>query len=407
MSLHDHKIARAQILAGAVTDVGKVRSHNEDAYWLDPERGIFVVCDGMGGHAAGEVASGIAVSVVRQNWTSPRVEDLSKAWLATGTLKARRALLAAVRDGANKAHDAIVAEATADPSKEGMGTTLVGVVVVGSDAIVTHAGDSRAYLVRGKISMQLTEDHTLVARLAASGVDIDMAGDIARFRSMLTNALGIGDEGKAQTFMVPLVDGDRLLLCSDGVSEYVDEAEVGEVLTGQPSPMRAAQRMVELALDRGGHDNATAVVLRVIEAGTSPRAQSDIEHEQEVAARCPLFARLTPQRRLRLLHISVGRDLAAGEFLPPVALGGRVAWVIIEGEVEAGGRARGPGSLVYAESLIPDRAPVGRERYQTARTDVQALVIRCDDFTELCNEDAELAEILYSSLADTLTAGEG
>ncbi len=400
-------VGRAQILAGAVTDIGKVRAHNEDAYWLDTDRGIFVVCDGMGGHAAGEVASGIAVSVVRQSWTSPRVEDLSKAWLATGTLKARRALLTAVREGANAAHDAILREAEADSAKDGMGTTLVGVVVVGCDAIVTHAGDSRAYLVRGKIAMQLTEDHTLVARLAASGVDVDLTGDIARYRSMLTNALGIGDEGKAQTFMVPLVDGDRLLLCSDGVSEYVEEAEVGTVLTGQPSPMRAAQRLVELALDRGGHDNATAVVLRVIEAGTSPRAQEDIEHEQAVAARCPLFVRLTPQRLLRALHISVGRDLAAGELLPPVALGGRVAWVLIEGEVEGNGRVRGPGSLIYAESLIPDRAPVGRDRYHVARTDVHALVIRCDDFTELCNEDAEVAEILYSSLADALTNGEG
>ncbi|MEZ4367172.1 MAG: protein phosphatase 2C domain-containing protein, partial [Kofleriaceae bacterium] len=373
----------------------------------DPDRGIFVVCDGMGGHAAGEVASRIAVETVRKIWCGPQVEDLSKAWIATGTARARRALLAAVRAGANAAHDAIVKEAEADRSKHGMGTTLVGVLIVGSDAVVTHAGDSRAYLVRGRIPMQLTEDHTLVARLQASGVDMEMTPDIARFRSMLTNALGIGDEGKAQTFMAPLIDGDRLLLCSDGISEYVDEEEVGQVLTQQPSPTRAAQRLVELALERGGHDNATAVVLRVLEAGVSPRAQEDIDHEREVALRCPLFKRLTPQRLLRALHITLGRDLASGELLPSVALGSRVAWIIIDGEVEWQGQVRGPGGLIYAESLIPDRAPIERERFWQARTEVHALLVRGDDFTELCNDDAEVAEILYSSLADALTAGLG
>jgi len=90
---------RASIVSAAVTHVGNVREHNEDAFWTDPDRGIFVVCDGMGGHAAGEVASGIAVKVARQHWTGPQVEDLSKAWLATGTARARRALLAARERG--------------------------------------------------------------------------------------------------------------------------------------------------------------------------------------------------------------------------------------------------------------------------------------------------------------------
>ena len=119
------------------------------------------------------------------------------------------------------AHDAILAEAERDRGKSGMGTTLVGAMVVGSELVFAHAGDSRAYIVRDGIAMQLTEDHTLLARLLAAGIDVDVSGDGARFRSMLTNALGIGQECKVSTFVVPLADGDRFLLCSDGITEYV------------------------------------------------------------------------------------------------------------------------------------------------------------------------------------------
>src|SRR5690606_15765997 len=110
------------------------------------------------------------------------------------------------------------------------GTTVVAGMVIGSEVVFAHAGDSRAYLVRDGIAMQLTEDHTLLQRLLAAGIDVDVSGDGARFRSMLTNALGIGEECKVSTFVVPIADGDRFMLCSDGISEYVPEAEVGEVL---------------------------------------------------------------------------------------------------------------------------------------------------------------------------------
>jgi serine/threonine protein phosphatase PrpC len=393
---------RASIIAAAVSHVGNVREHNEDAHFVDASSGVFVVCDGMGGHAAGEVASSLAVKVVREHWTGKGVERAAQAWADTGTAEARRALLTALRDGAFAAHHAIVDEARVHEDRRGMGTTFVGTMIVGNDAAFAHAGDSRAYLVRDGIAVQLTEDHTLLARLQAAGIDVDVNGDGARFKTMLTNALGIGEAPKASTFIVPLIDGDRMLLCSDGVSEYVSEQEVGELLTTSASPALAAQSLVDLALERGGHDNATAVVLRVLEVGSASRPADRLRRDQETLAICPLFVRMSSQQILRALRIAVERDLPASEKVPAHTLGDRVAWILLEGEVERDGELRGPGSLLYLESLVAMRPPVDREQLYSARTDLRALAIRCDDFQEFCAEDSESAELLLEGMAAVL-----
>ena len=397
---------RASIVGAAATHVGNVREHNEDAHFLDLDLGLFMVCDGMGGHAAGEVASAIAIQAIRQEWASTTLRTVTDYWLERGTPEAKRQLLEVIRAGVIAAHAAILAEAERDEAKSGMGTTLVGAIVVGGDLVFAHAGDSRAYLVRDGISMQLTEDHTLLARLLAAGIDVDVSGEGARFRSMLTNALGIGDEVKVSSFIVPLADGDRFLLCSDGISEYVPENEVGEVLTKQSTPARAAQRLIELALDRGGGDNATAVVVRVLEAGETPHPVEQRKKDDAAIASCALWGpRMTPQRRLRALRIAIPRDHSAGAKLPARALGDRVAWIIVEGELVQDGAPLGPGALVYPESLVNvGEAPpeTARDAFAITRSDVRALAIRADDFRELCEDDGELGEALLEGLAQVM-----
>jgi serine/threonine protein phosphatase PrpC len=397
---------RASIVGAAATHVGKVRDHNEDAHFVDLDLGVFLVCDGMGGHAAGEVASALAIQAIRQEWASDALRAVAEYWLERGTPEAKKQLLEVVRAGVVAAHDAILAEAARDESKSGMGTTLVGAIVVGGELVFAHAGDSRAYLVRDGISMQLTEDHTLLARLLSAGIDVDVSGEGARFRSMLTNALGIGEECKVSSFIVPLADGDRFLLCSDGISEYVPENEVGDVLSKQPSPARAAQRLIDLALERGGGDNATAVVVRVLEAGETPLPAEQRKKDDAAIASCALWsARITPQRRLRALRIAIPRDHQAGAKLPARALGDRVAWIIVEGELVQDGMSLGPGALVYPESLVnlgESAAPVSRDAIAVTRGEVRALAIRADDFRELCDEDGELGEALLESLAQVI-----
>ncbi len=398
---------RASIVGAAATHVGKVREHNEDAHFFDADTGLFLVCDGMGGHAAGEVASSIAIQTIRERWSSGDVQSAIDAWVAAGTPEAKKAMLAVVRAGALAAHDAILAEAAADEAKSGMGTTLVGAMIVGNELVFAHAGDSRAYIVRDNIAMQLTEDHTLLSRLLAAGIDVDVSGEGARFRSMLTNALGIGQECKIATFVVPLADGDRFLLCSDGISEYVPEPEVGTVLTSSPSPARAAQKLIELALERGGGDNATAVVIRVLEAGETPQPVELRRKDDAAIQSCGLWENVSPQQRLRALRIAIPREVAASERLPAHMLGERVAWIIIEGTLEKDGKRLGPGALVYPGSLLKDTPAPDRDALAIARSDVRGLLLRADDFFELCDDDPELGEVLHEALGKLVSRRGG
>jgi serine/threonine protein phosphatase PrpC len=399
---------RASIVGAAATHVGKVREHNEDSHYFDVDAGVFVVCDGMGGHAAGEVASALAIRTIRSRWASDETIRTASIWLDRGTPEARKQLLAIVRAGVTAAHEAILAEAVRDDSKTGMGTTLIGAIIVGNEAVFAHAGDSRAYLVRDGIAMQLTEDQTLLARLLAAGIEVDVSGEGSRFRSMLTNALGIGQECKVATFVVPLADGDRFLLCSDGISEYVPESEVGTVLTTQPSPARAAQKLIELALERGGGDNATALVVRVLEAGDSPQPAELRKRDDAAIEACPLWGgRVSRAQRLRALRIALWRDFPIGERIPAHTLGDRVAWILVEGELERDGITLEPGAFVYPESLVPDSQAPDRDSLAVATTDVRALAIRADDFRELCDDDAELGEALLEALAPLVARRSG
>jgi PPM family protein phosphatase len=394
----------SSIVAAAVTDVGKVREHNEDCHFFDAEAGVFVVCDGMGGHAAGEVASALAVKEVRARWLSDSVENIISIWQNKPSPESRLAVMGALQSAVSAAHDAIVREAQRDVAKRGMGTTIVAVRIVGGDAFFAHAGDSRAYLVRDGIAMQVTEDHTLLARLLAAGIDVDTTGDGARFKSMLTNGLGIGEECRVTTFVVPLADGDRFLLCSDGVSEYLPEKEIGTILTQQASPARAAQRLVELALERGGADNATAVVLRVLEAGESSASASMRSADSAAIAACDLFASLTPQGRLRATKIAIARDFGIEETLPAIALNDRVSWLVLDGEVEWESELYGAGALIYPAMLSENAPLVARPQLAVATKSSRVLAFRHDDFLELGADDPELMENLTASLAVILTA---
>ena len=386
------------LLVASHTDVGRVREHNEDAHWADADAGIAIVCDGMGGHAAGEVASGLAVRMVRERWTGAAVEAARAAWLRTGTPAARGALFDVLRGAVMEANQAIIDRSSAERDKHGMGTTFTGVMIVGGEALFAHAGDSRAYLVRDGAGAQITDDHTLVARLAEAGVDTRI--EPQRWKGVVTNALGIGEPTWIASAALPLADGDRLVLCSDGISEYLDDAELGEVVTQLASPGKAAARLVELALERGGQDNATAVVIKVVEAGGAPVPPEARRRDQEALARCPLLAELSWQRRLRVLRVATEHAFGSGEPVPARFLGDRVAWIVVAGEVVRGRTVGGPGALLYPECLAaaPDAALSPAEEW-TARGDVRALALCADDVADLAAEEADVGERLYAALA--------
>jgi len=271
---------RVRVACGAQSHPGKVRANNEDHYLVaklaksmqikltsleqggetrfsDEDGYLLVVADGMGGAAAGERASALAVETIKEFALN------TLKWFLHQTKIEENALLAELRKSLEVADRSVYDEAEADHRLAGMGTTLTMAFCVGSDLYIVHAGDSRAYLYRDGTLEQVTQDHTLVQMLVDGGVITPEAAKHHNRRNIVTNVIGGPAPGvQAEIHKVRLVDGDVLLLCSDGLSEPVDDASIAEVLGEVADPDQAAQRLVDVALERGAPDNVTVLVAR-------------------------------------------------------------------------------------------------------------------------------------------------
>jgi serine/threonine protein phosphatase PrpC len=243
-----------------MTDTGQVREANEDAYLI--EAPLFAVADGMGGHLAGDVASRTAVETI-----TTRAEQDSPG--DTGSL-ARL-----VRE----ANHEIWKKAQSDASLHGMGTTCTLTMLDESILHIAHVGDSRAYLFRDGDLSQLTEDHTLVGRMVREGRLRPEEAERHPQRSIITRALGVDSDVDVDTQTIELREGDRILLCSDGLSSMVDQDSIAQVLDDKADPQEASERLVHLANEAGGEDNITVVVIEVAEKG--PAAAASVEEEEE------------------------------------------------------------------------------------------------------------------------------
>ncbi|MEE2751303.1 MAG: Stp1/IreP family PP2C-type Ser/Thr phosphatase [Myxococcota bacterium] len=250
-----------RVTSCGITDVGMKRSNNEDNYLINDELNLFVVCDGMGGHVGGEYASAIAVNTVEEVLTTIelRPDDLPDA--DGGPVEVTRSKLRyALRLAGKRIHE----KATADPEYKGMGTTALVLLLDGNNAFVAHVGDSRGYLVRGGRIEQLTEDHSLVNEKVKAGVITLEEAQNHRLKNIITRSLGYQEEVKVDAQIKALKRGDRFLLCSDGLSNLVSTAEIGEAVQ-RNGPQEAARTLVHMACERGGDDNITTVVVRVDE----------------------------------------------------------------------------------------------------------------------------------------------
>ncbi len=231
---------------GARTDVGCVRAHNEDSYLVQSP--LFCVCDGMGGHAAGEVASSIAVETIAR--MAPHTADA--------------AMLASAVEAANAA---VIEAAAHGRGKPGMGCTATTAYIDGHSLAIAHVGDSRAYLLHEGTLIRVTHDHSFVEELVDAG---EITADEARVhpnRSVITRALGSDPAMYADHFMLNIDQGDRLVLCSDGLSGMVPDREIERVATESETPQLAADNLVDAALAAGGADNVTVVVVDVVDDG--------------------------------------------------------------------------------------------------------------------------------------------
>jgi serine/threonine protein phosphatase PrpC len=248
--------------AGAATDVGRLRTINQDSFLLLPDRDLFIVADGMGGHQGGEVASRLAVETLQTSYRDPTADALT--------------------DAIAIANDRIRHEGDADPDLHGMGTTVVALALLPEEPdpdeladerehpqhlLIANVGDSRGYLFRDGSLTQLTEDHSVVADLVRDGRITTEEAEVHPQRNIVTRVLGVYDTVDVDLWPVDPVVRDRYLLCSDGLFNEVGADQISSVLRRLDDPNEAAAELVRLANESGGRDNITAVIVDVLDDG--------------------------------------------------------------------------------------------------------------------------------------------
>lgn len=249
---------------GAKTDLGNVRENNEDKFdFFEPteptllaERGsVYAVCDGMGGHSAGQIASELALKTFLKAYYDLEMPDVDTA------------LYTAVQ-----AANALVREvAQTIPGRHGMGTTLTAAVLLEDETHIVHVGDSRCYLVRGDTIQQITDDHSYVMEQVRQGLMSLQEAQYSPYRNVITRSIGM-EQVEPDIYRLALEADDRLVLCTDGLTTHIADEQIAEVVC-EHSPSVAAQRLVEMALEEGGSDNVTVIVVHILDILDWERAQ--------------------------------------------------------------------------------------------------------------------------------------
>lgn len=244
---------------GSATDTGRVRDHNEDAVLA--EGTVFVVADGMGGHAAGEVASGIVVDTMR--------ELVGRDGLTTDDVTGQ----------VLQANERILASVAAHPEQRGMGTTATGLALVTHEDraqwAVFNVGDSRAYRLLGDELTRITVDHSEVQELVDAGIITAAEAQVHPARNVVTRSLGAPLAHDPDLWVVPLTPGERFLVCSDGLTNEVPEEQLRDILQAHPEPRDAADALVHAAVAAGGRDNVSVVVVALDDADVAPQTTGD------------------------------------------------------------------------------------------------------------------------------------
>ena len=247
--------------SAARTDVGMKREHNEDSFLVNEDLGLYIICDGMGGHAGGETASRLAVQTVERELLSARLRPddpfASQAPLQDSPLAA------ALREAVEGACAAVYRTSRANPELQGMGTTCISLLLVDGKAIVGHVGDSRAYLVRDGEVHQLSDDHSLVNEQVRAGLLSAEEAKHSRLKNIITRSVGFEEDVLVDVLGLATRPGDRFLLCSDGLANLVDNNEIRDHLL-QHELDEVPAKLIQLANDRGGDDNITVVCVRAV-----------------------------------------------------------------------------------------------------------------------------------------------
>lgn len=314
-----------EIIAQAATDIGRKKRSNEDNFHISPELKLYVVADGMGGHAAGEVASAQAVETVRSV-----VSEGLKGGVIPLDDSGRHQLLALLERAVRQAGRDIYSLAEEDISKRGMGTTVSLLLLTPTRGYIAHVGDSRIYLVRNEEVFQLTDDHSLIRELIRSKKMTPEEAESSPYRNALTRAVGVYADVEVDLLDFEVAENDYFLLCSDGLSNYfTEDAEVWSTLN-EDRFESAPSRFVDMANARGGKDNITALVVKIQRKDSK---QDDIAFRLNILREMPIFQHLEYVELIEVLNVSRQRRFNVDEEIFSEGADGDEMFVILDGRV--------------------------------------------------------------------------
>jgi serine/threonine protein phosphatase PrpC len=391
-----------KIRAASASDVGRMRTLNEDFCLVDPVLGLYVVCDGMGGHAAGEVASRTAASLL-QKFVLEREAIVRAVDRGEQPIDGAAAIM---REGVEVASRALFEMGKTDRGKKGMGTTCCAVLICGGKGVMAHVGDSRLYLVRQGKLFQLSEDHTFIQEAVRCGMMTPEQAKESQHHNIVTRAVGPLERVIVDTLVFDLLVDDTLLLCSDGLHQYLgDGAELAPILAA-PDLEGATQRLIALANDRGGSDNITTIALRATGSAAADTERSTMVNDIfDTLRHVDLFAELAMPELVRVSNACRSLELGADEVVIAEGEASETLFMVISGGVEvlrSGKKVAvlGSGSHFGEMALLSQRP-----RSATVRTREPSKLLALDrpQFYGLLQQDPLLAGKFLWKLAQTLS----
>lgn len=392
----------------AATDVGRQRDHNEDNYLVDPKLHLFVVADGMGGHAAGEVASQIAVHTVCRT-VRENADVIERHRDNPDSPSARQEILAVLEHAIQTTTSEVYHRAEEDPDKRGMGTTCSCLLLMGTRGFIAHVGDSRIYLLRQGQVHQITEDHSLLNELVRRGKikreEIETS-PYAKYKNAVTRAVGAYETVEADTLDFEVLPGDQFLMCSDGLHAYLKDKDIKEILSAD-DVAESPKDLIALANGGGGHDNITAIVVRVETTDPIHYASrvNELSNKVAVLKGMPLFKHLTYKEVIRVLNLTTVLEFQPGETVIREQEPGEELFVILHGRVRLHKDSAFIAELArgahFGEMALVDRSP--RSASATAEEPTRLLSLRRRDFYEILRKESPLAVKLLWSFVQVLT----
>lgn len=374
------------------TDVGVVRSHNEDSYLIDAATQLFAVCDGVGGRAGGAEASRIATEYIGHavGRHRPLITQFVDGGQAT-----RRDVGQILEQAISEASGRIRQHALANPQLSGMATTAAVLLVAGNHAFVAHVGDSRVYLLRQGVLHPLTEDHSLINDLRRRGRVPERGSIGSAYHEALTRALGVLDSARVDLLDLETLPGDRFVLCSDGVHHVVGEDQMQAIVPHGEAEV-VADELIEAALRKGAPDNATCVIVDVVDDPAAERV-ARVRRRLEALQGVSMFRYLPFADLVRVAGIAKERRVPAGTNVLREGEFGESLFIILSGKASVlksdVSIAELSAGAHFGEMSLIERTP--RSATIRAETDCEVLMIEREGFFSLLSEEQTAVKLLW------------